>query len=92
MGIKRAARPSKETILQEFRKVMATRNRIHVFPWEGTWSVKRAGTSRASRVVKSKAEAIEIARAQARRAAMEVIVHDRNGDVVTRETPSAIEA
>ena len=78
-------KPPREVVLEKLRHVAAEKNRIHVIPDNGRWSVKREGLSRASRVLGDKSEAIELARSLARGDSMEVIVHGRDGSVQKRE-------
>jgi hypothetical protein len=53
----------------------------HVVPSEGGWSVKRAGASRASRVFRTKSEAVSYGRAVARSNNVELVVHSMDGRV-----------
>ena len=78
-------KPPREIVLEKLRHVAAEKNRVHVIPDNGRWSVKREGLSRASRVLGDKSKAIELARSLARRNSMEVIVHDKDGSVLRRE-------
>ncbi len=78
-------RPPREVVLKKLRHIAAEKNRVHVIPDDGRWAVKREDSSRASRVFRERSEAIELARALARKGAMEVIVHGKDGSVLKRE-------
>lgn len=56
-------------------------SRIHVVPHDGDWAVKREGTSRASSVHRTQADAIDQGRDQAKAARTELVIHDRQGQV-----------
>jgi len=78
--------PPRDVVLERLRRVAAEQNRVHVIPSDDRWAVKREGLSRASRVLRDKEKAIELARSFARKDSMEVIVHGRDGSVQKRET------
>ena len=59
---------------------------LHVTPRGGKWAVRSAGASRASRVVNTQGEAIEIAREQAKRSGGEMYIHGRDGRIRERNT------
>lgn len=58
----------------------------HVVPHVGGWAVKSAGSSRASSVRKTQAEAIKIARGVAKNQHSELFVHDRGGQIRARDS------
>ena len=60
---------------------MSSKKDIHVVPHQDGWATRREGASRAGRVVDTQAEALSIAREQARRAHVEVVTHGRNGRI-----------
>ena len=51
----------------------------HVAPQEGRWTVRRAGSNRATRKFDTQREAIEFARDLARKQKAELYIHGRNG-------------
>ena len=59
---------------------MAKRNQ-HVVPHGDRWAVRGAGSQRASSVHGTQAEAIDVARATARRQGTEMFIHGRNGQI-----------
>ncbi len=59
---------------------------LHVTPNGGKWAVRSSGASRASRVVSTQAEAIKIAREQAKRNGTELYVHGRDGRIRERDS------
>ena len=58
-----------------------SKNSQHVAPNDGKWSVRKSGSSRASKTVDTQKEAIEIATARARKVGGEVYVHGRDGRI-----------
>ena len=54
---------------------------IHVVPHPDGWAVRKEESDRASRVVDTQKEAIEIAREQAKREQVEVVTHRRDGTI-----------
>jgi hypothetical protein len=52
----------------------------------GLWAVQKDGTKRASRVVSRKSEAVEIARAQAKREGAELVVKEKDGRIAAKDT------
>lgn len=59
---------------------------LHVTPRGERWAVRSAGAGRASRVVDTQKEAIEIARERAKREGGEMYVHGRDGRIRERNT------
>lgn len=57
------------------------RKNYHVLPKDGKWAVKSEGSKRASEVVETQREAIEIAKIHARRNHSELVIHGRNGRI-----------
>jgi uncharacterized protein YdaT len=58
----------------------------HVVPHEGKWAVKGEGNQHVSTVHETQCEAIEQARKLARLEKLEMFVHDREGEIRSRET------
>jgi hypothetical protein len=58
----------------------------HVVPHEGKWAVKGEGNQHISTVHETQCEAIEQARKLARLEKLEMFVHDREGEIRSRET------
>lgn len=58
-----------------------TKKDIHVVPHQDGWAVKKEGGDRASRVVDTQKEALDIAREQARREKVEVVTHRKDGRI-----------
>ena len=58
----------------------------HVVPHGDDWAVKGAGNSRATRVVETQHEAIEIAREIARNQQSEMFIHRPNGQIRERNS------
>ena len=57
-----------------------TRNQ-HVIPQGAGWAVRGAGNRRATRVLSSRREAIEVARAIARTQRTELVIHGADGRI-----------
>lgn len=53
----------------------------HVVPHEDGWAVKGAGNEKATRVVNTQAEAIDVARAIAINQQSEMLIHGQNGQI-----------
>jgi hypothetical protein len=58
----------------------------HVVSHNGNWAVKGAGNERATRVVETQREAIEIARGIARNQESEMFIHRPNGQIRERNS------
>jgi len=52
----------------------------HVVPRDGKWVVKADGSQRASRVLATQAQAVEVARRIARNQGADVVIHELNGE------------
>jgi Uncharacterized protein conserved in bacteria (DUF2188) len=59
----------------------------HVVPSGEKWSVRKAGSSRASGVFSSRDEAIASARGIAKNQGTDLFIHGSDGRITTRETP-----
>lgn len=53
----------------------------HVVKHDKGWSVKKAGSSRATKVVKTQTEAIEIGKEIAKNQQTELVIHGENGKI-----------
>ncbi|WPX18653.1 DUF2188 domain-containing protein [Pseudomonas sp. 10S4] len=58
----------------------------HVVPHGNDWAVKGAGNSKATKVVGTQAEAIELAREIAINQGSEMLIHGQNGQIRERNT------
>lgn len=58
----------------------------HVVPHGNEWAVKGAGNSKATKVVGTQAEAIELAREIAINQGSEMLIHGQNGQIRERNT------
>lgn len=58
----------------------------HVTPHADGWQVKGAGNSKATAVVKTQAEAIDIARGIARNQQSELVIHDKKGKIRDKDS------
>ncbi len=58
----------------------------HVVPSNGRWSVRKAGSSRASNTYDTQGEAIDVARDRARREGSELYIHGRDGRIRERSS------
>jgi hypothetical protein len=63
------------------------RRAFHVIVSVGGWSIRRTGSSRASRTLKSRSGALGWALRRARRAGVPVYVHRRDGTVLRKLEP-----
>ena len=63
---------------------MANKNKgnQHVVPYNGDWAVQGAGNSRATVIVSTQREAIIIARNIAQNQRGEVVIHNRQGQIL----------
>lgn len=59
----------------------------HVIPTGSRWSIRRAGSSRATRVFDDRGEAIAEARVIARNQGSVLYIHGRDGRIERREPP-----
>lgn len=62
------------------------RRNQHVVPQKGRWAVKGAGSSRATSLHETQAEAIAAARSIARNQETELLIHGRNGQIRDRDS------
>ena len=58
-----------------------TKKDIHVVPHNGGWATRTEGASRVGRTADTQREAIDIARDQAKREHVEVVIHRRDGTI-----------
>jgi hypothetical protein len=65
----------------------AVADEIHVLPGKNGWEVREAGTFEPVSAHPTPEDALDAARELARIAGAEVIVHDAEGNVRSRETP-----
>jgi hypothetical protein len=54
---------------------------IHVVPHDEGWATQKEGAERAGHVTRTQQEAIDLARNQARRENVEVVIHRKNGQI-----------
>jgi hypothetical protein len=59
---------------------MGTRNQ-HVVPRDGTWAIKGAGSTKATKVFPTQKAAIDAGRTIARRHGAELLIHGRDGRI-----------
>lgn len=64
---------------------MAKQN-VHVVPHTDGWAAKRAGAERASSVHGTKEAALEAGRASAKTNRVELVVHNRDGQIADSDT------
>ncbi|EGL66970.1 hypothetical protein AGRO_0311 [Agrobacterium sp. ATCC 31749] len=65
---------------------MTNKRNQHVVPHPDGWAVKGAGAERATRVVETQREAINIARGIAQNQATEMLIHGENGRIRERNS------
>ncbi len=58
----------------------------HVVPHNGKWAIKSDGSQRASKVVGTQKEAIEVARRIARNQGSDVVIHGRDGKIRDKDS------
>jgi uncharacterized protein YdaT len=58
----------------------------HVVPQSGRWAVKADGGKRASRIVGTQKEAIDVARRIARNQGTDVVIHGRDGRIRDKDS------
>jgi len=58
----------------------------HVVPHNGDWAVKGAGNEKATKVVETQKEAIEIAKEIAKNQESELFIHKENGQIRDRNS------
>ena len=58
----------------------------HVVPHEGKWAVRGAGNQKATRIVDTQAEGIDIAREIAKNQESEMIIHRPNGQIRDKDS------
>lgn len=78
----RAKEARSAKLAHTMRQLMAEGNRrrvIHVIPDGNRWVVKRELARRATRVLSSRGEAVDLARSLATESSGEVVVHRRDG-------------
>lgn len=65
---------------------MTTGKNQHVVPHPQGWAVKSAGSDRATKVVRTQQEAIDIARKIARNQKSELIIHGEDGQIREKDS------
>ena len=63
-----------------------TKRDIHVVPHQDGWATKKEGAGRAGHVTRTQQESADLARDQAQREKVEVVIHRRDGRI--RESDS----
>jgi len=58
----------------------------HVVPHSGKWAVKGEGSPKATKIVKTQVEAIEVARRIARNQGSDVVIHGRDGKIRDKDS------
>ncbi|RVT47674.1 DUF2188 domain-containing protein [Rubrivivax albus] len=58
-----------------------TKKDIHVVPHNGGWATRKEGAERVGRTADTQREAFELARNQAKREQVEVVIHRPNGQI-----------
>lgn len=58
-----------------------TKRDVHVVPHDDGWATQKEGASRAGHVTNTQQEAIDLARDQARRENVEVVIHRKDGTI-----------
>lgn len=71
---------------REQEKSSMSKKGQHVVPSGGKWAVRTAGSTRASATFATQQEAIDTARAKARREGSELYVHGRDGRIRERSS------
>ena len=71
---------------------MARKKSQHVMPKGGKWSVRRAGSSRASGIFGTQKEAVEKAKELARAEGSDIYIHGRDGRIHERRDSSRLKA
>ena len=60
---------------------MSKKRDIHVVPHDRGWATRKEGASRAGKVLDTKAEAVSVGRAQAKREQVELVTHRRDNKI-----------
>lgn len=58
-----------------------TKKDIHVVPHNGAWATRKEGAQRVGHTAGTQREAYDLARQQAKREHVEVVIHRPNGDI-----------
>jgi Uncharacterized protein conserved in bacteria (DUF2188) len=83
LGTKRCCSAASSPIIwhQLTRRLGMAKNQ-HVVPQSGKWAIKGEGSKRASKVVSTQKEAIDVARKIARNQGADVVIHRRDGKIL----------
>jgi hypothetical protein len=65
-------------------ELMPKKDRVHVIPSSGGWSVRHSGSQRATKTFDSRSEALDFARGAAKKGSGELYVHGRDGTIKSR--------
>lgn len=65
---------------------MKTQKNQHVVPYKNGWAVKGDGNSKNTAIVKSKNEAIKIARNLSIKQKSELLIHNKRGEIISRDS------
>lgn len=77
-------KPSEEVFSSIREKASTDGKRVHIFSYDGKWTVKKDGASRAIRVLPSKTQALQIAKKLVRSGDVESIISHRKDGTFTR--------
>ncbi|KXK27598.1 MAG: hypothetical protein TR69_WS6001000042 [candidate division WS6 bacterium OLB20] len=75
----------KSKIAQYNKALEKGRSTRHVFSRGGAWVVKKASATKASRVVDTKKEAVALARKMSKRTNSRLVIHSKDGRIVSVE-------
>jgi uncharacterized protein YdaT len=75
--------PSKNAVATLKLKASTGELRVHIVANQGKWAVKKEGAARASRIVKTKTEAVRIAREYVQKGSANAIIsHSKDGSFI----------
>lgn len=59
---------------------------VHIVPHEGKWAIKRPNTKKVSKKFKTKKEAEDAGRKQAKKDKSELVIHKKNGKISDKDS------
>lgn len=65
---------------------MAKKKNVHVVPHSDGWAVKKEGSQRASKILKTKAPALEQGRKIAKQDKVELVIHNKDGKISDKDS------
>lgn len=65
---------------------MSKKKNQHVIPHKGKWAIKGEGNKKVTKITDTKKQAIEIAKKIAKNKNVEVVIHNKKGEIIDKDS------